>query len=95
MHDFLQQKYTSAPPSIPLTINSTTLKQVSFQQVLCIIIDEDLTFTTHIEYITSKCKKVCNRSTLFPDMQLDLAVQIFKLFIFSKLEYGNIILGHT
>ena len=28
-------------------------------------------------------------------MQLDVAVQIFKSFIHSKLEYGSIIWGHT
>ena len=49
----------------------------------------------HIECITSRCKKVYNRLTLFPDMWPDLAVQIYKSFIRFKLEYGNIIWGHT
>ena len=93
---FYNKKNTPAPPTpIPLTVNGAPLKKVSSQRVLGIIIDEDLTFTPHIEYITSRCKKAYNRLTLFPDMRPDLAVQIFKSFIRSKLEYGSIIWGHT
>ena len=45
--------------------------------------------------IPNKCKKAYNRLTPFPDMRPDLAIQIFKSFIRSKLDYGNIILGYT
>ena len=57
--------------------------------MLSIVIDEDLTVTPHIEIITSRCKKMYNRLTLFP-VQPDLAVQIFTSFIPSKLEYESI-----
>ena len=90
---FCNKKNTPAPPPIPAAVNGTPLKKVSSQRVLGIIIDEDLTFTPHIEYITSRCKKAYNRLTLFSDMRPDLAVQIFKSFIRSKLEYGSIIWG--
>ena len=92
---FYNKKNTPAPPPIPLTVNGTPLKKVSFQRVLGIIIYEDLTFTPYIENIISSCKKAYNRLTLFPDMRPDLVVQMFKCFICSKLEYGSIILGHT
>ena len=45
---------------------------------LYIIIYEDLTFLPHIENITRKCKKVCNRLTFFADVRPNLAVQIFR-----------------
>ena len=92
---FCNKKNTPAPPQIPLTIHGTTLKKVSSQQVLGIIIDENLTFTPHIEYITNRCKKAYNKLTLFPDMRPELAVQISKSFICSKLEYGSIVWGST
>ena len=92
---FYNKKNTPAPPPISLTVNGAPLKKGSSQRVLDIIIDEDLTFTPHIEYITSRCKKAYNRLTLFPDMRPDLAVQISKSFIRSKLEYGSIIWRHT
>ena len=64
---FYNKKNTPAPPPILLTINGTSFKKVPSQQVLGIIIDEDYAFILHIEYITSRCKKV-NKLTLFPDM---------------------------
>ena len=64
--------------------------------MLFIIIDENLIFIPHIDYITSTCKKkACNRLTLFPDMWPDPAVRIFISLIQPKLEYGGIIWGHT
>ena len=74
---FYNKKNTPAPSPVPLTINGTPHKKVSSQLVLCIIINEDLFFTPHIENITSRCKQVYNTLTLFPDMPPDLAVQIF------------------
>ena len=90
---FYNKKNTAAPPPIPLTVNGTPLKKVFSQRVLGIIINEDLTFTPHTEYIVSRCKKAYNRLTLFPDMRPDIAGQIFKSFVCSKLEYGSIIWG--
>ena len=82
-------------PSILLTINRRSLNKVSSQRILGIIIDNNLSFSLHIANITNKCKRAYNRLTLFPDMQPDLAIQIFKSLIHSKLEYGSIIWGHT
>ena len=67
---FYNKTNIPAPSPIPLTINGTPLQNVSSQRVLgiIIIIDEDLTFTLPIEYITSRCKKAYNRLTLLPDM---------------------------
>ena len=65
------------------------------KRVLGIVIDENLTFTSHIENITIKCKQAYNRLTLFPDLNPNLAVQLYKSYIRSKLEYGCIVWGHS
>ena len=75
--------------------NTSAPIKVSFERVLRIIIDDDLTLTPHIKCTTRRCKKAYNRLTQFPDMRRDLAFKIFKPFIRSKIEYGSIILGHV
>ena len=92
---FYDKKKMPAPSSIPLTINGKPLKRVFTQRILGIIIDSNLCFSPHIENITIKCKKAYNRLTLFPDLRPDLAIQIYKSFIRSKLEYGSAVWGHT
>ena len=47
-------KKTLPPPPIPVTINRSSLTKLKAKRVLGIIIDEDLTFTAHIEHITQK-----------------------------------------
>ena len=93
---FYSKKNTkSSPPQIPLTIDGDSLKVVSSQRVLGIIIDDNLSFTPHIENIVRKCKQAYSRLTRFPDMRPDLAVQLYKSYIRSKLEYGAVVWGHT
>ena len=92
---FYNKKKKPSPPSIPVTINEIPLKQVQTKRVLGIVIDENLTFTSHIENITIKCKQAYNRLTLFPDLNPNLAVQLYKSYIPSKLEYGCIVWGHS
>ena len=57
--------------------------------------DEDISFMPHIENIPKKYKQTYNRLTLCPEIRSDLAVQLFKVFIWSKLEYGIILWRHT
>ena len=54
---FYNKKKKPSPPSIPVTINEIPLKQVQTKRVLGIMIDENLTFTSHIENITIKCEQ--------------------------------------
>ena len=54
---FSNKKKKPSPPSIPVTINEIPLKQVQTKRVLGIMIDENLTFTSHIENITIKCEQ--------------------------------------
>ena len=54
---FYNKKKKPSPLSIPVTINEIPLKQVQTKRVLGIVIDENLTFTSHIENITIKCEQ--------------------------------------
>ena len=65
------------------------------KRVLGIVIDENLTFTSHIENITIKCKQAYNRPILFPDLNPNLAVQLYKSYIRSRLEYNCVVRGHS
>ena len=81
------------PSSIPVTIDVNSLTKVKAKRVLGIIIDEDLTFIPHIEYITKICKLAYSRLTLHPDLTHHLALQVYKAFIRSKLEFGCTVWG--
>ena len=85
---FCDEKKLPPPPSILVTINRSSLLKVKAKRILGIIIDEDLTFTPHIEYITQKCKIAYNRLTLYSDLSPHLALQLYKAFIRSKLQFG-------
>ena len=83
---FYDQRKKPNPPPIPLNINGVSLNKVCSQGILGLIIDNNLSFSLHIENITNKCKRAYNRLTQFPDMQPDLAFQIYKSYIRSNLE---------
>ena len=54
-----------------------------------------ISYSVFIANITERWKRAYNRLTLFPKMRRDLAIQIFKSFIRTKLKYGSIIWGGT
>ena len=95
LHGFLWQKKLPAPPDIPVTIDEKPLTKVKEKRVLGVIIDENLSFTSYIEQITKKCKTAYNRLTLHPELLPHQALQLYKAYIRTKLEYGCIIWGHT
>ena len=82
---FYDKKKLPPPPSIPVTINGSSLTKVKAKRVLGIIID--------VEHITQKCKRADNRLTLYPDLSPHLALQLYKAFIRSKLEFGCTVRG--
>ena len=51
---FHNNKKLLPPPSLPVVINEVPVSKVSNKRALGIIIDEDLSFTPHIELITKK-----------------------------------------
>ena len=88
------KKKLLSPPSLPVVIDEVPLFKVSNKRALgIIIIDEDLSFTPHIEFITKKCKQAYDRLTLFPSLNPHLALQLYKSFIRSRLEFGSIMWG--
>ena len=62
---FYNKKKLLQTPSLPVVIDEVPVSKVSNKRALGIIIDEDLSFTPHIEFITKKCKQAYNRLTLF------------------------------
>ena len=70
-------------------------KLVRLQRELGLIIDEDISFKPYIGSIPKKCKQAYNRLILFPGIRPDLAVDLYKSFIWFKLEYGIILWEHN
>ena len=92
---FYNKKKLLPPPSLPVVIDEVPVSKVSNKRALGIIIDVNLSFTPHIEFITKKCKQAYNRLTLFPSLNPHLALQLYKSFIRSRLEFGSIMWGFT
>ena len=90
---FYDKKTLPPPPSIPVNINRSSLTKVKAKRVLGIIIDEDLTFTPHIEQITQKWKIAYNRLTLYSTLSSHLALELYKAFIRSKREFSCTVWG--
>ena len=92
---FNDKKKSPPPPDIPVTINEKPLTKVKEKRVLGVIIDENLSSTSHIEQIMKKCKAAYNRLTLHPELLPQQALQLYKAYVRTKLEYRCIIWGHT
>ena len=84
---FYNKKKLLPPPSLPVVIDEVPVSKVSNKRALCIIVDEDLSFTPRIEFIMKKCKQTYNRLTLFPSSNPHLALQLYKSLIRSRLEF--------
>ena len=91
---FYDKKKLPPPPDIPVTINEKPLTKIKEKRVLGVIIDENLSFTSHIEQVI-KCKTAYNRLTLHPELLPHQALQLYKAYVRTKLEYRCIIWGYT
>ena len=65
---FYNNKKLPLPPDIPATIDEKPHTKIKDKRVLGVIIDGNLSFTSHIEQITKKCKTAYNRLTLYLDL---------------------------
>ena len=90
---FYNKKKLLPLPFLPVEIDEVPVSKVTNKRALGIIIDEDLSFTPHIAFITKKYKQAYNRLTLFPSLNPHLALQLYKSFIRSRLEFGSIVWG--
>ena len=91
---FYDKKKLLPPPDMQVTIDETPLTRLKEKQILGIVIDEQLSFTSHVELTTKKCRSVYNRLTLYPDLAPSVTLQLYKAYIRSRLEYGCIIWGY-
>ena len=62
---FYNKKKLLPPPSLPVVIDEVPVSKVSNKRALGIIIDEDLSFTPHIELMMKKCKQAYNNLHYF------------------------------
>ena len=74
-----------------VTINEIPLARVKEKRILRIVIDEQLSFTPHVELTTKKCRSAYNGLPLYSDLAPNMAIQLYKAYIRSRLEYGCII----
>ena len=91
---FSDKKKLPLPPNIQVTNDETPLKRVKEELILGIVINEQLSFTPHVEQTTKKCRSAYSRLTLYPDLAPNVAGQLYKAYIRSRLEYGCIIWGY-
>ena len=91
---FYDKKKLPPPPNIQVIIDEMPLTRVKEKQILGIVIDEQLSFTPHVKLTTKKCRSAYNRLTLYPDLGANAAIQLYKVYIRSRLEYGCIIWGY-
>ena len=82
------------PPDIQVTTNEMVLAGVKEKQILGNVIDEQLSFTPHVELTAKKYRSAYNRLTLCPDLAPNVALQLYKAYIRSRLEFRCIIWGY-
>ena len=87
----MTKKKLLPPTDIQVTIDETPLTRVKEKQILGIVIVEQLSFTPHAELTTKKCRSAYNRLTSYPDLSPNVALELYKAYIRSRLEYGYII----
>ena len=70
-----------------IIINQTVITQVSEKRVLGVIIDEKLTFKSHINYISLQARKYFSFLEAFPFLAPATLATIYKPFIRSHIKY--------
>ena len=70
-----------------IIVNGSVLKQVKEKKILRIIVDEKLTFKSHIEYICTKARKSYGHIAAISMLSPANYVTIYKSFIRSHLKY--------
>ena len=83
----LFRKKNKKSSKIEITVNGSKIKQVKEKKMLGIIVDEKLTFKSHIEYICTKARKLYGHLAAIPMLSPVIYVTIHKSFIRSHLEY--------
>ena len=82
-------------PQFELSIQGIKIEQVKEKVILGIKVDDKLRFDQHIEMIETNTRKSFSRLLAYPKLHPKYCINIYKAFIRSKIEYGNIIWGHA
>ena len=74
------------------TYSTTTLEHTKLQKDLGVLIDNNLTFAEHIEYIVTKAMRVCGWTMrVFHTRNPKVLLQAYKSVIRPTLEYASVI----
>ena len=87
---------TREASALNIQIDSNTLKQVNKQKLLGVFIDENLTWTAHIDYL---CSTISSKISLLRQLSKYIPTEIQKLFyqgyILPLIDYGSNTWGTT
>ena len=83
-------------PSLSIEIKSTQLEQCDSYKYLGIYIDKDLSWRTHVQYVTKKVLKACGAiAKLRHCVCVDTLKNVFYSLVYSYIRYGLMIWGHS
>jgi len=83
-------------PSLSIGINNTQLEQCDSYKYLGIFIDKDLSWRTHIQYITKKVLKACGAiAKLRHCVCIDTLKNVYYSLVYSYIRYGLMIWGNS
>ena len=84
------------PENFFVSIDDSPLKQCNQYKYLGVMMDKNLNWKAHIDYISSKISKACGIiSKLRYSVSTKLLVEIYNALIHSYLRYGIVIWGNT
>ena len=86
----------STAQAISYTYSGANLEHTKLQKDLGVLIDINLTFTDHIEYIVTKAMRLCGWTMrVFHTRKPKVLLQVYKSIIRPTLEYASVIWNPT
>ena len=86
----------SSLDNFQVSINDTKLERCQQYKYLGVIIDRNLTWKTHIEYISNKISKVCGSlAKLRHSVNSKILIEIYHALIHSYVRYGILTWGNA
>ena len=83
-------------PSLSIGVKSINLEQCDSYKYLGIFIDKDLSWRTHIQYVTKKVLKACGAiAKLRHCVCVDTLKNVYYSLVYSYVRYGLMIWGHS
>ena len=83
-------------PNLNVKINGQPLEECDTYKYLGVIIDKDLTWKPHIEYICKKISMACGSiSKIRHCVDIDTLIEVYHALVYSYLRYGAMVWGHA